>query len=114
MESKFKEHIVTWDLSRFMYTRFKESLTHVPKLERKLSEAEHNLVATFTEVEGSKAKLIAEMEKMRQEQVSREKDILDTIDRLVEKLTKREKEFKDEMDKLEKEITNCYLEQVEE
>ena len=54
------------------------------------------------------------MEKMLQEQVSREKDILDIIDRLVEKLTKREKEFKDEMDKLEKEITNCHLEQVEE
>ena len=102
------------DLSRFMYTRFKESMTHVPKLERKLSEAERNLAAAITEAEGSKAKLIVEMEKMRQEQVSREKDILDTIDRLAEKLTKREKEFKDEMDKLEKDITYYYLEQVEE
>ena len=102
------------DLSILMYTQFKESLTHVPKLERKLSEAERNLVATITEAEGSKAKLIVEMEKMSQEQVSQEKDILDTIDRLEEKLTKMEKEFKDEMDKLEKDITYYYLEQVEE
>ena len=110
MESKFKEHVVVRDLSRFMYTRFKESLTHVPELEQKLSEAERNLAAIITKAEGSKAKLIVEMEKMHREQVSREKDILDTIDRLVEKLTKREKEFKDEMDKLEKDITYYYLE----
>ena len=110
MESKFKEHVVVRDLSRFMYTRFKESLTHVPKLEQKLSEAERNLAAIITKAEGSKAKLIVEMEKMHQEQVSLEKDILDTIDRLVEKLTTREKEFKDEMDKLEKDITYYYLE----
>ena len=64
MESKFKEHVVVWDLSRFMYNQFKESLTHVPKLERKLSKAECNLAATITEVEGSKAKVIVEMEKM--------------------------------------------------
>ena len=89
MESKFKEHVVVRDLSRFMYTWFKESLTHVPKLERKLSEVESNLVATITEAKGSKAKLIIEMEKMRQEQVSREKDILNTIDRLAKKLTNR-------------------------
>ena len=97
MEAKFKEHVVMWDLSRFMYTWFKESLTHVPKLERKLSEAERNLAATIAKAEGSKAKAIVKREKIHQEQVSREKDILDTIDRLAEKLTKREKEFKDEV-----------------
>ena len=57
---------------------------------------------------------MSKWKRCRQEQVSREKDILDTIDRLAEKLTKREKDFKDEMDKLEKDITYYYLEQVEE
>ena len=96
-----------------MYSGFKKSLTQILELERKLSEAEHNLEATITKAESSKAKFVAEIKNIREERASRERDFLDMIDQLMEKSTNREIEFKDEMAN-EREITESYSKQVEE
>ena len=65
-------------------------------------------------MESSKVGLGAEMEILRREHVSQERDLLDTIDQLVKKSVNQEKEFEEEMANFEREITECYSVQVEE
>ena len=53
-----KEHFVIQDLSKSMYAQFKESLTQVPELERKLSEAKCNLATKIAKAKSSRPILL--------------------------------------------------------